>query len=78
MSATKDRFPAYVLCLVAAILFGLTVPASKVATRRRFTKRLDDESREMRACTLIGGSDARGVSSIRCLSRPMRRHRLPA
>ena len=44
MSATKDRFPAYVLCLVAAILFGLTVPASKVATRRRFTKRLDDES----------------------------------
>jgi len=35
MSATKDRFATYVLCLVAEILFGLTVPASKVATRRK-------------------------------------------
>jgi drug/metabolite transporter (DMT)-like permease len=30
MSAPKDRASAYVLCLIAAVLFGVTVPASKL------------------------------------------------
>ncbi len=33
MSTTRDRPRAYALCLAAAVLFGLTIPASKVLQR---------------------------------------------